>query len=701
MKTTLFCRATLLMLSLLFFLLGSFSQAYTRWALPAGANMRLGKGTIPGSYSPYLARHSIGRMQYSPDGQLLAVASSIGVWLYDTETYQERTLLTGHPSLVSSVCFSPDGRILASGSWDGTILLWDVATETLQQTLILETEAVTSVRFSPDGRTLASVSDGGEMGWSFVLWDVATGSRRGLFSPAGPFKIDNMEFSPDGQTLASSSGADHVRLWDVATGTPQQMFRAHSNLEYHNVRVNSVRFSPDGETLASASLVYTWQSNTKVYIYTIRLWDVGTGEPLKTLTVNTDSDSSLCWSPDGQTLAMGSLDSTIRLWDIASGEPVKMLIAHTDVVFSLCWSPDGQTLASASQDGTIRLWDVATGLPHHTFTGHPSRVSSLYWRVDGQTLVAGYEAGKVRLWDEGGKVKLWDVVTGLPRRTVFHERSEDGRILSLSADGQLLASASQDGTIQLWDVATGALRHMLPGHTSRISSICFSADGQMLASARSWNSPITIRLWDVATGTLLQTLKTPTGNIGFGTPYIMEFSPDGQTLASGGEDYMIRLWDVNTGTLRHTLTGHNGEISSLCFSPDGHTLASGNSFNPSAEVGRADYTIRLWDVATGELRKTLTGHTGQILGLGWSPNGQTLASSGGSSHGEAAVGVGTDYTVRVWDVATGELQRTFTGHTSEVLSVRFSADGQTLASGSADGTVLLWEMNPDAPPQKQ
>ena len=686
MKTTLFSLSTLLILSVLFFLSSSFAQEYTQWALPEGATMRLGKGTI-------------NEMQFSPDGKLLAVASSIGVWLYDTETYQERALLTGHPSLVSSVCFSPDGRILASGSWDGTIHLWDVTTETLQRTLILEGEAVTKVRFYPDGRTLASVSDGGEMGWSFLLWDVATGSRRWLSSPEGPFEIYSMDCSPDGQTLAGSSGADHVRLWDVATGTPGQMLRARSNLNYSDVRVTSVRFSPDGETLVSASLVYTWQSNTKVYIYAIRLWDVATGEPLKTLTVNTDADSSLCWSPDGQTLAMGSLDSTIRLWDIASGEPFKMLIAHTDVVFSLCWSLDGQTLASASQDGTIQLWNVATGFPRHTFTGHTSHVSSLYWRGDGQTLGAGYEDGKVRLWDEGGKVQLWDVVTGLPRHTLFHERIEDGRILSLSADGQLLASASQEGTIQLWDVATGALHHMLPGHTSRISSMCFNADGQLLASARSWNGPITIRLWAVATGKLLKTLKTPTGNINLGSlPNIMEFSPDGQTLASGdgysNEGYGIRLWDVTTGTLRYTLTGHNGEISSLCFSPDGQTLASGNSFNPSAEVGWADYTIQLWGVATGERRKTLTGHTGQILSLGWSPDGQTLASGGGGSHGEMAVGVRTDYTVRVWDVATGELQRTLIGHTDEVLNVRFSADGQTLASGSADGTVLLWEMNP-------
>ena len=667
MKTTRFFLSTLLILSVLFLLPSSFAQDYSRWALPEGAKMRLGKG-------------SINEMQYSPDGKLLAVASSIGVWIYDTETYQERALLTGHPSLVSSVCFSPDGRILASGSWDGTIRLWEVTTETLQQTLILETEAVTSVRFSPDGRTLASVSDGGEMGWSFVLWDVATGSRRGLFSPEGIFQIYSMDFSPDGQTLASSSGADHVRLLDVATGTLRQMFSARTNLEYHNVRVNSVRFSSDGETLMSASLVYTWQSNTKGYIYTIRLWDVATGEPLKTLNVDTDADSSLCWSPDGQTLAMGNLDSTIQLWDIATSEPLKVLTVQADAVSTLCWSPDGQTLASASQDGTIQLWEVATGLPHHTFTGHTSHVSSLYWRGNGQTLVAGYDDSRVR---------LWDAVTGMLRHT-FVGRTEDGRSLSfsearrdvsLSADGQLLASGSDDTTILLWDVATGALRQTFPGHTERVSSLCFSADGRLLASG-SWDK--TIRLWDVATGTSMKTLT------GYAADS-MDFSPNSQMLASG-----TQLWDVATGTLLHTLTSHDGGISSLSFSPNGQTLASG-PWNDSRVV---NHTIRLWDVNTGELQKTFIAEDfGSVASLCWSPDGQTLASGGGYVS-EGCAGV-LDAKVRVWDVATGELQRTFTGHAHEIWSVRFSADGQTLASGSADGTVLLWDMAPEALPQKK
>lgn len=678
MKTTFFSLSTLLILSVLFFLPSSFAQEYTQWALPEGATMRLGKGYNESQFAPYLGGGSIGGMQYSPDGTLLAVASSIGVWLYETETYQERALLTGHTSLVSSVCFSPDGRILASGSWDETVKLWNVATGTLQRTLN-SFGSVTGVHFSPDGRTLA-VESSSEDFWGIALLDVRTGTSRTWLDS----DVLSMDFSPDGQTLATSDMDDKVRLWDVATGTLLRTFKGHTDTRCR-VHANSVRFSADGETLVSASQTETRRYRDK--LYRIRLWDVASGEPLKEIIVSTDTVSSVCWSADGQTLARGNLDGTIRLWDAATGEPVKMLIAHTDAVTSLCWSLDGQTLASASRDGTIRLWDVETGHPRHTFTGHTSRASSMDWSSDKQTLVYSNYAD--------GKVWLWDVETGIPRPTFPFRIDEEGRSLSLSADGQMLAIASDDTTIRLWDVATGTLRYTLPGHTRDVSSLCFSMDGQMLASG-SWD----IRLWDVATGASLKTLGRPIGSIGFVRS--MAFSPDRQTLASGhildSKDYVIRLWDVTRGILRHTLTGHTGEILSLCFSPDGQTLASGNGLSWWTELGITEHTIQLWDVATGEHQKTFIGHVGSVESLCWSPDGQTLASGGGHSGGEPGW---PDYTVRVWDVATGELQRTLIGHTGEILSVRFSADGQTLASGSADGTVLLWEMNPDALPQKK
>ena len=302
----------------------------TRLGFPEGTTLRLGKCNI-------------NELAYSPDRTLLVVASSIGVWLYDAQTYQERAVLTGHTNDVLSVAFSPDGQTLASGSRDDTVRLWDVATGTLQQTLT-HTGSVTSVAFSPDGQTLASGVDG----WTgtIYLWDVATGVLQyTLLAHKGG--LSSVAFSPDGQTLASVGGWDAlVSLWDVATGTFQQTLVGHTAVTL----LRSVAFSPDGSMLASAG---GWRDKT------VRLWDVATGTLQQTLTGHTDIVESVVFSPDSRTLASGSIDATVRLWDVATGTLQHTLTEYTSGVLSVAFSPDGRTLASGSEDGTVFLWDIA------------------------------------------------------------------------------------------------------------------------------------------------------------------------------------------------------------------------------------------------------------------------------------------------------------------------------------------------------
>ena len=303
-------------------------EPYTKSGLPEGAKARLGTG-------------SIYEIAYSPDGTRLAVASSIGIWIYDADTGEELSLLTGHTLYVFSVSFSPDGATLASGSGDETVRLWDVATGTLKATLTGHTWAVSSVSFSPDGATLASGS-GDE---TVRLWDVATGTLKATLT-GHTWAVSSVSFSPDGATLASS-GDEAVRLWDVATGTLKATL-----IEHTLYFVFSVSFSPDGATLASGSGDGT-----------ILLWDVVTGTLKATLTGHTSFVISVCFSPDGKTLASGSGDESIRLWDASTGNHLKTLTGHTDSVFSVSFSPDGTTLASGSGDGTILLWELTPASP--------------------------------------------------------------------------------------------------------------------------------------------------------------------------------------------------------------------------------------------------------------------------------------------------------------------------------------------------
>lgn len=259
----------------------TFAQDYTQLSLPDGATARLGKGWVS-------------EVHYSPDDTRLAVASSIGIWLYDTATYQEIALIAGHTDPVSSVAFSPDGQTLATGGREPTIRLWDAVTGEPKRTL-------------------------GHADW-----------------------VTSVVYSPDERTLASGDADGTVRLWDAVTGE-------HKLTLGHTGGVASVAYSPDGRTLASSG---GWEDGA------IRLWDAVTGEHKLTLTGHTEGVWSIAFSPDGRKLASASLDETVRLWDTVTGEHKLTLTGHTGGVLSVAFSPDGRTLASASGDGTVLLWKL-------------------------------------------------------------------------------------------------------------------------------------------------------------------------------------------------------------------------------------------------------------------------------------------------------------------------------------------------------
>ncbi|MBW4494057.1 MAG: protein kinase [Oscillatoria princeps RMCB-10] len=481
----------------------------------------------------------------SPDGTLLALGGARDIYLWDLRSGQFLRQLSGHRLFVTSVAFTPDGKILASGSDDDTVRLWDVATGRELRQLSEHGNWVWSVAFSPDGKILASGSEDKTV----RLWDVASGRELRQLSEHRS-SVWSVAFSPDGKILASGSLDNTVGLWDVASG------RELRQLSGHRHSVLSVAFSPDGKILASGSL-----DNT------VRLWDVATGSELRQLSGHGNSVSSVAFSPDGKILASGSQDETVRLWDVATGSELRQLSGHGNDVSSVAFSPDGKILASGSRDKTVRLWDVATGSKLRQLSGYGNCVSSVAFSPDGKILASGSRDKTVR---------LWDVATGSKLRQL----SGYGNCVSsvaFSPDGKILASGSRDKTVRLWDVATGSKLRQLSGYGNCVSSVAFSPDGKILASG-TW---IIVTLWDVATGSQLRQLSEHGYSM-----YSVAFSPDGKILASGNSDKTVRLWDVASGRELRQLSGDWNHVNSVAFSPDGKILASG-SWNG---------VVRLWAV---------------------------------------------------------------------------------------------------------
>lgn len=289
--------------------------------------------------------------------------------------------LTKHKDRVLSVAYSPDGSLIATGSSDNTIRLWDGATGQEKKILMGHTREVMSVAFSPDGLTLAS---GGE---DIRLWDVETGNQKLKFWGSDGSSIPVVAYFPDGSKFATGTLTGPIDVWDADTG------EHITSLTEHEGNVSSILFSPDGLLIASGG-------TDRI----IRLWDAVTGRQLETMTGHVNparGDSvNVAFNHDGSILASsGAWDLTVRLWDPTTGKHLKTLRGHETGVYAVAFSPDGAMLATGSFDGEIRLWDPVTGEPQKILIGHTATVRSLVFSPSGDMLVSGSSDHAVHLWE--------------------------------------------------------------------------------------------------------------------------------------------------------------------------------------------------------------------------------------------------------------------------------------------------------------
>jgi WD40 repeat protein/transcriptional regulator with XRE-family HTH domain len=542
-----------------------------------------------------------------------------------------------HTDLIWPLSFSPDARFLASGSWDSTVKLWDIASGALLWSG-RHLSDISSVAYAPNGKILASSGND-----ATILWDLESGEQSETLPR--PELVISVAWSPDGKLLAGGGASGSIQLWEVSGPGPA---RCIQTLVGHTALVSGVAFSPDGRMLGTASADGT-----------VKLWDISDGILIDTLTGHTDRVHRLAWSPDGSLLASCGFGKSILLWDVGEGRYRAELIGHADTVSGLAFTPDSRTLFSGG-DSTLRTWDIASGQCIRVLEGNAAALFDLDWSPDSRNLVSGGSDALVTTLAITGETS--------PRVLRGHQGLVFG--VAWSPDGARLASGSWDMTIRLWDPVSGACVQVIADPEDSRTFFCdvaWSPDGQQLAGA-VYLSPKGVLVWDMSnrlTRRMRTTHPTPIRRV--------SWSPDGKQLAGGGEDGSIYLWEAANCTLLRQLEGHERNIRSIAWSTDGSWLASGGS-------GRDGGELFLWDQRRQEHIGSLAGHPQTVSAVTWGLDEGMLVSGDG------------DGTLRWWDIQQGKCLLETKAHRGTVQSLRRSPDGTKLASCGDNGAIMLWDL---------
>jgi WD40 repeat protein/tetratricopeptide (TPR) repeat protein len=549
-------------------------------------------------------------------------------------------------------------------------------------------DIVWDVTYSPNGKMIASASTDKTV----KLWR-SNGELIGeMHHDASVTKIS---FSPDNQLLATASWDKTIRLWQI-DGTLLHTLNGHGGNVY------SVNFSPDGRWIVSGSedcTVKLWDRQGKL----LRTFVDDRAPKVQNSQQKCDPQSShqgdvldVSFSPDGQSIVSASSDETLKIWQL-DGTWIATLKGHTSKVNAVRFHPNGQLLVSASDDRTLKFWK-RDGTLLKTLEAHPKWIHSVAFSHDGKTIASSSDDKTIKLWK-------WD---GISLETLSLSETLEGHSdgvlqVSFHPTHNELASASEDKTIKIWHLDRKLDERRLTAHRDRVENISFSPDGRIVATA---SRDCTVKLWNID-GTLRTTLVDTSNNSEANTNNNCEalashndfvlassFSPNGKFVATASRDCTVKLWNIN-GTLIRTFqdsqlkpgqdaigetcrarSAHSDYVLGLSFSPNGRSIATSSR----------DKTIKLWSL-DGKLLNTLRGHTQRVNSVSFSPNGELIASGG------------DDQTIRMW-YQNGTLLRTIDkqenydpGHTSYITSVSFSPDSQTLASAGWDNTVKLWDLN--------
>ncbi len=596
---------------------------------------------------------------YSPDGSLIAIGSTLGITIYESDTFEESAHIETDAG-VNRIHFSPDGETLAAGLTDNTVKIWNVASGELVNTFenakkedvndqsFFEDE-VTDLDFSNDGKFIAAGSPAGAVS----VWDVSSGDliRTDIRRNNSEFTgyISSVFFSPDGQSLFSASWDGTVRMISMLDGSVEHTFAGE--------RVVIAAISRDGTILVTYQRGYFFNQKGSLV-----LWDIQNKKKLQTIEAvepySFADISSVSISPDGTTLTAGLTDYTSKTWDLVSGATQN---TFTDLqpkggfyyrsIFTAAYSPDGDTLLLAGMD-VMGAWNISKGNLLNSVKIKSESIVDAALSPDGQTLA----------YIEGPGVNFLQLSNGNPVSLLEEEVQSTGGFSFLpSGDGFVITNF--DGLAQMLPLSDqGTRRTYEIKDKDAVRRVAVSPDGKILALGASYPSG-KVELVEASTGKLITTLSL---NAVYDMTDVI-FSSDGALVGVTIND-SVKVFEVETG--RKKLSFRGG--ISLALSPDTTLLAAGAD----------DKSLRMWKLEGGEAVLSLKDRPSVARSVVFSPDGKLLF-------------VGNDDgTIEIFLVSDGSLLRSWRGHSSRVSNLIFTPDGERLISSSYDGTIRIWGVKP-------
>ena len=654
-------------------------------------------------------------MRFSPDGKFFAVGSDVGLYLYDVGTGNEVTLPNKKIGQVNAIAFSSDSRTIAIGGYlRPTIQLWNLETHTelppftipIAYTYNFDVQiySVFALAFAVKDTTLVCVSHTGEI----IYWDMTSREKIVELETDDDRGGSVLALSHDGSIFARGTGVGRGRggpdgqisLWHTQSGGRLAKMRGHGliwNRSKKEVGIRSLVFAPDGNTFASGSEDKT-----------VRIWNTKKHRMNATLKGHTGWVTALAFSYDGNIIASGDTDGTVRVWDVKNKQEIVEIKGHINQVLALAFTPDGNTLATGSADGTIQFWNPKNDEKLKTLsTDFTETIDDMVFSQDDTMLTTALFNNTVHRYDLNSGEKVFEFTDSIQKITHTSTLSPDGTHLACHpVNGIIVFNARENWStdksyqghekIQIWNLNTG---EELPPLMQAFGRMAFSQDNKMLACLSSKNvskwivsnggsggsgSSRGIYVWDIEKNNIAHYLPIDNSN-----PSVqIVISSDGTKLVTAAGSNRAYLWDLKTKELIHTLPVRAYNAYNIVLSNDAKLLAV-KEFSG----------ISIWDLTTGIIKRKLdhrddmNSYTGYIKGadgfaLAFSPDASILCVASVLPIHSKSIDK-----VDLIDLETGRKLLSLPGHTEPIDILKFSHDGKILASGSQDGTVLLWDWN--------